>query len=52
MCGFKAAQMHEQPLWAAKELMQPLAAQDSFCIMAKESDFPHLSSMSQQMLSY
>ena len=41
MCGLKAAQMHEWPFRAAKELQQPLAAQDSFFALGKRySDIP------------
>ena len=41
MCGPKAAQMHKWPFRAAKELQQPLAAQDSFFALGKRySDIP------------
>ena len=41
VCGLKAAQIHEQPFRAAKDLVQPSAAQDSFLPYGHgASDFP------------
>ena len=36
MCGLKAAQMHKRPFRAAREPMQPSAAQDSFLPYGKK----------------
>ena len=36
MCGHMAAQMHGRPFRAAKELVQPLAALDSFLPYGKK----------------